>query len=45
MVLAGPPGAAAQVDGDVCRERLPLRIRLAPELVHVLAPPLETAAP
>lgn len=45
VVLAGPPGAAAQVDGDVCRERLPLRIRLAPELVHVLAPPLETAAP
>lgn len=38
VVLAGPPGAVAQVDGDLCRERLPLRIRLAPELVHVLAP-------
>jgi diacylglycerol kinase (ATP) len=45
VVLAGPPGAAAQVDGDVCRERLPLRIRLAPDLLHVLAPRLEIAAP
>ncbi|HYH44376.1 MAG TPA: diacylglycerol kinase family protein [Thermoanaerobaculia bacterium] len=45
VVLAGPPGAAAQVDGDVCRERLPLRIRLSPDLVHVLAPRLEIAAP
>jgi diacylglycerol kinase family enzyme len=36
--LAGPPGARAQVDGDPCPEPLPLRIRLAPEKLLVLAP-------
>ncbi len=36
--LAGPPGALAQVDGDLCPEPLPLRVRLAPEKLWVLAP-------
>jgi diacylglycerol kinase (ATP) len=36
--LTGPAGAPAQVDGDVCQERLPLSIRFAPERLLVLAP-------
>jgi diacylglycerol kinase (ATP) len=40
VVLEGPAGLAAQVDGDLCQETLPLRIRLAPERLRVLAPPL-----
>jgi diacylglycerol kinase (ATP) len=36
--LAGPAGSLAQVDGDVCEERLPLSVRLAPERLLVLAP-------
>ena len=38
VLLAGPAGALAQVDGDVCQERLPLTVRLAPERLLVLAP-------
>jgi diacylglycerol kinase (ATP) len=38
VVLAGPAGAAAQVDGDLCAERLPLTVRLAPERLRVLSP-------
>jgi diacylglycerol kinase (ATP) len=38
VLLAGPPGACAQVDGDPCPEPLPLRVRLAPEKLLVLAP-------
>ncbi len=38
VTLAGPAGSLAQVDGDVCQERLPLSIRLAPERLLVLAP-------
>ena len=38
VTLAGPAGALAQVDGDVCQERLPLSIRLAPERLLMLAP-------
>lgn len=44
--LAGPAGALAQVDGDVCQERLPLDIRFSAERLLVLAPdpvPGETA--
>jgi len=40
VVLEGPPDLAAQVDGDLCRETLPLTIRLAPEKLRVLAPAL-----
>ncbi|HEY0510397.1 MAG TPA: diacylglycerol kinase family protein [Thermoanaerobaculia bacterium] len=36
--LTGPAGALAQVDGDVCEERLPLSVRFAPERLLVLAP-------
>ncbi len=36
--LAAPAGAPAQVDGDVCQERLPLSVRFAPERLLVLAP-------
>jgi len=38
LLLSGPAGALAQVDGDVCQERLPLSVRLAPERLLVLAP-------
>ena len=38
VVLAGPAGALAQVDGDVCQERLPLTIGFSPERLLVLAP-------
>ena len=37
-VLAGPPGGAAQVDGDLCDDRLPLTVKLAPERLRVLFP-------
>jgi diacylglycerol kinase family enzyme len=37
-VLAGPAGAAAQVDGDLCADCLPLAVRLAPERLKVLFP-------
>lgn len=40
VAFAAPAGAAAQVDGDVCEERLPLTVRLAPERLLVLAPEL-----
>jgi diacylglycerol kinase family enzyme len=36
--FAGPAGSPAQVDGDVCPERLPLSVRIAPERLLVLAP-------
>jgi YegS/Rv2252/BmrU family lipid kinase len=38
VAFAAPAGAPAQVDGDVCQERLPLAVRLAPERLLVLAP-------
>jgi diacylglycerol kinase (ATP) len=38
VTFAAPAGAPAQVDGDVCPERLPLTVRLAPERLLVLAP-------
>jgi diacylglycerol kinase (ATP) len=38
VVLSGPADVPVQVDGDVCPERLPLRIRLAPARLRVLAP-------
>ena len=38
VLLAAPEGAVAQVDGDVCQERLPVQVRLAPEPLLVLAP-------
>ena len=37
-VFAAPAGAPAQIDGDVCQERLPLAVRLAPQRLLVLAP-------
>jgi diacylglycerol kinase (ATP) len=38
VTFAAPDGALAQVDGDVCQERLPFAVRLAAERLHVLAP-------
>jgi diacylglycerol kinase (ATP) len=38
VTFAGPAGAAAQVDGDLCAERLPFAVRLAPERLRVLFP-------
>ena len=37
-LLAGPPGGAAQIDGDLCDDRLPLSIKLAPERLRALFP-------
>lgn len=42
VVLAGPAGAAAQVDGDLCSECLPLTVRLAPDRLKVLFPARRT---
>jgi diacylglycerol kinase (ATP) len=38
VLLAGPAGTAAQIDGDLCEERLPVRVRLAQERLRVLFP-------
>jgi YegS/Rv2252/BmrU family lipid kinase len=38
VLFEGPAGAPAQVDGDLCQERLPLAVRLGPERLNVLAP-------
>ncbi|MEA2599741.1 MAG: hypothetical protein QOF89_733 [Acidobacteriota bacterium] len=38
VLFEGPAGAPAQVDGDLCQERLPLSVRLGPERLRVLAP-------
>jgi diacylglycerol kinase (ATP) len=38
VVFEGPEGAPAQVDGDLCQERLPLCVRLSTERLSVLAP-------
>jgi diacylglycerol kinase (ATP) len=38
VLFEGPAGAPAQVDGDLCQERLPLAVRLGPERLRVLAP-------
>jgi YegS/Rv2252/BmrU family lipid kinase len=38
VLFAGPAGSPAQVDGDLCQERLPLSVRLSPERLFVLAP-------
>ena len=37
-VLLSPAGTVAQIDGDVCEERLPLTVRIAPEPLRVLCP-------
>lgn len=36
--IGGPEGVAAQIDGDLCQETLPLRVRLAEDKLSVLAP-------
>ena len=36
--LRSPAGAVAQIDGDLCEERLPLTVRIAPEPLLVLSP-------
>jgi diacylglycerol kinase family enzyme len=38
VTFAAPAGALAQIDGDVCQERLPFTVRLAAERLLVLAP-------
>ncbi|HSS75357.1 MAG TPA: diacylglycerol kinase family protein, partial [Thermoanaerobaculia bacterium] len=38
VLFESPAGAPAQVDGDLCQERLPLAVRLSPERLSVLAP-------
>jgi YegS/Rv2252/BmrU family lipid kinase len=36
--LRGPVGAVAQIDGDLCEERLPFTVRIAPDPLLVLSP-------
>ena len=36
--LRSPAGAVAQIDGDLCEERLPLTVRIAPDPLRVLSP-------
>jgi diacylglycerol kinase (ATP) len=36
--LHSPAGAVAQIDGDVCKERLPFTVRIAPDPLRVLSP-------
>ena len=38
VLFEGPAGSPAQVDGDLCQERLPLAVRLGEERLRVLAP-------
>jgi diacylglycerol kinase (ATP) len=38
VVFESPAGAIAQIDGDVCEERLPVTVRIAPEPLRVLSP-------
>ena len=37
-LFAGPPGGAAQIDGDLCDDRLPLSIKLSPQRLRALFP-------
>jgi diacylglycerol kinase family enzyme len=37
--LTGAPGLPLQIDGDPCREALPVRVRVSGEPLRVLAPP------
>jgi diacylglycerol kinase (ATP) len=43
VVLQSPPGAAAQIDGDLCEERLPVTVRIASDPLCVLAPEIPPA--
>jgi YegS/Rv2252/BmrU family lipid kinase len=38
VLLAGPAGEPAQVDGDLCQERLPVRVRLSSQRLQILTP-------
>ncbi len=40
VAIESPAGSAAQIDGDVCEERLPFLVRVAPQPLLVLAPDL-----
>lgn len=42
VVFTAPAGAVAQVDGDLCQERLPVRVRLAAETLPILTPFVRT---
>lgn len=43
VVFESPAGAIAQIDGDVCEERLPLTVRIAPEPLRVMAPEIPSS--
>jgi diacylglycerol kinase (ATP) len=43
VVFESPAGAIAQIDGDVCEERLPLTVRIAPRPLRVMAPEIPSA--
>ena len=39
--LRSPAGAVAQIDGDLCEQRLPITVRIAPDPLRVLYPVLK----
>ncbi len=43
VVFESPAGAIAQIDGDVCEERLPVTVRIAPRPLRVMAPEIPSA--
>lgn len=38
VVLRSPIGAVAQIDGDICEQRLPITVRIAPDPLRILCP-------
>lgn len=38
VVLRSPAGAVAQIDGDICEQRLPITVRIAPDPLRILCP-------
>jgi diacylglycerol kinase family enzyme len=38
VILRSPAGAVAQIDGDLCEQRLPLTVQIAPQSLRVLCP-------
>lgn len=42
VVLRSPAGAVAQIDGDVCEQRLPISVRIAPDPLRILSPEIRS---
>lgn len=42
VVLRSPAGAVAQIDGDICEQRLPFTVRIAPDPLRILCPEIRS---